>query len=73
MKKEIKFHWLKIGDIFYYGLVQKPYMKCDAGNYNAVNLVNGKAIYVGDCVLVNLLDGEFRINQVLDWSDENGD
>lgn len=73
MNKKVEFRRLQVGDIFYYGLVQKPYIKCDAGNYNAVNLVNGKAIYVVDCVLVNLLDVDLKITQILDRSDENGD
>lgn len=70
--KEIEFCRLQVGDFFYYGFIQKLYVKCDAGNYNAVNLANGKAIYITDRMLVKPLDGEINLLQVLDWSDENG-
>ena len=57
MNKEVEFRRLQVGDIFYYGYVQKPHIKCEAGNYNAVNLINGRAIYLADCMLVKPLDG----------------
>lgn len=72
MNKKVEFRRLQAGDFFYYGYIQKPYVKCDAGNYNAVNLANGKPIYIPDCVLVNPLDGEISLFQTLDQSDENG-
>ena len=46
---------------------------CDAGNYNAINLATGKAIYLADCALVKVLDGGLKLTQILDWSSENGD
>lgn len=73
MNKEVEFRRLQVGDIFYYGFVQKAYMKCDAGNYNAINLATGKAIYLADCALVKVLDGGLKLTQILDWSSENGD